>query len=88
MIMHVHLLTHFLARHCTVAPLMHADPQDKEQKRSDPRDLRTAAKAADWTMMRALLRRMPVVQINSGASKDEGDPEEQGACVCMLCCQA
>ena len=101
------------------------DPQDKEQMRSDPRDLRTAAKSGtclraltaietpspsvccsssargrhmmhvfdvrisaralhsgDWTMMRILLRRMPIAQINSGATKDEGDPEEKGVGKC------
>ncbi|KAG1663027.1 hypothetical protein FOA52_005718 [Chlamydomonas sp. UWO 241] len=54
------------------------DPQDLNQKMNDPRDLRTAAKAGDWTQMRLLVRRMPAVQINQGATKDEGDPSEIG----------
>ena len=33
-------------------------------------------------MMRILLRRMPIAQINSGATKDEGDPEEKGVDKC------
>ena len=55
------------------------DPQTKEQKKEDPKDLRNAAKAADWGQMRMLLRRMPYAQINSGASTEEGDEDEKGA---------
>lgn len=64
--------------HTTITDGTPKDPQDKDQMKNDPSDLRTATKAADWTMMRMLLRRMPIVQINSGAKKDEGDPEEVG----------
>ena len=52
--------------------------QDKDQMKNDPRDLRVATRAGDWVMMRVMLRRMPIAQINSGAKKDEGDPEEIG----------
>ncbi|KAG1652933.1 hypothetical protein FOA52_006095 [Chlamydomonas sp. UWO 241] len=54
------------------------DPQDLDQILNDPRDLRTAAKDGDWTQMRLLVRRMPVAQINKGATKAEGDPGEIG----------
>ena len=57
------------------------DPQTKEQKKEDPKDLRNAAKAADWSQMRMLLRRMPFVQINSAAAADEGDEDEKGGWV-------
>ena len=44
----------------------------------DGKELRIAAKAADWTQMRMLLRRMPFAQINSKAVEDEGDDSEKG----------
>ena len=44
--------------------------------------LHRSARAADWQQMRMLLRRMPLKQINSGASKDEGGEEEIGEASC------
>lgn len=55
------------------------DPQTKEQKVEDPKDLRQAARAADWQQMRMLLRRMPIAQINSGATAKEAGDSEAGA---------
>lgn len=54
------------------------EPQTKEQQQQDGVDLRNAAKAADWAQMKVLLRRMPVADINAGATKSEVQPEDKG----------
>ncbi|GIL91090.1 hypothetical protein Vretimale_9511 [Volvox reticuliferus] len=53
------------------------DPQTKEQKKEDGKDLRRAALAADWAQMRMLLRRMPLRQICSTADKNEAAAEDE-----------
>lgn len=54
------------------------EPQTKEQRQRDGVDLRNAAKAADWAQMKVLLRRMPVADINAGATNSEVQPEDKG----------
>ncbi|GLC39823.1 hypothetical protein PLESTB_001385500 [Pleodorina starrii] len=54
------------------------DPQTKEQRKEDGKELRRAALAADWALMRTLLRRMPLRQICSGAGKDEAGEDDLG----------
>ncbi|KAG2491133.1 hypothetical protein HYH03_010576 [Edaphochlamys debaryana] len=54
------------------------DPQTEEQQKEDPGQLRRWAKDGDAIELERLLRRMRRKDINSGARKDEGVPEEEG----------
>jgi ankyrin repeat protein len=54
------------------------DVQSEEQEKDDPAELRKAARDGDLDIMDTLLRRMRMRDICSGATKNEGDPEDAG----------
>lgn len=54
------------------------EPPPKEQQARDPEELRKTAREEDAAGLEVLLRRMPIAAINSGMTKQEGTPEQQG----------